>query len=281
MTVTPTAILRQSVLDYVFLAIAGIALAVAFYCHLHRAWEKEGMVPVTGIVVNAGGHFSGNRSASARVEFVVEQRRHFVTTAVAGGYHKDEVVPVLYDPVNPQRALVNTFLDNWFISLLLGGIGTIFLSGGVLLLWIQHRAQGFWKHISGEDADALYARLSRSRRSRSISTRLQEIRCNETFCVNGIHPWQLVCVGQDESGQRLEFESPYLWSDPSSFVTEWQAFTVLVDLKNLQRYAIDLSALSGEVMRQPPLAPARQVSQEAFNDFFYRGKPLPDEHMGD
>jgi hypothetical protein len=43
-------------------------------------------------------------------------------------------VPVIYDPSNPHRAHIRSFSYLWFVSLLFGGLGSLFFMLGMLLM---------------------------------------------------------------------------------------------------------------------------------------------------
>lgn len=46
-------------------------------------------------------------------------------------------IDILYDPANPQKARINKWMNLYFVSLLLGGMGLIFGGVGVVLLFGQ------------------------------------------------------------------------------------------------------------------------------------------------
>ncbi len=50
------------------------------------------------------------------------------------GYAEGDTVELFYDPLEPQHAHIDSFLQNWFISLILGAIGLFFTLIGLVLL---------------------------------------------------------------------------------------------------------------------------------------------------
>ena len=57
------------------------------------------------------------------------------------GLHEGDAVNVLYDPVTPERALVDRFWDRWGLTAILFAIGAPFLAAGLFIaatLWPDH-----------------------------------------------------------------------------------------------------------------------------------------------
>ncbi|UEP34692.1 DUF3592 domain-containing protein [Burkholderia ambifaria] len=58
------------------------------------------------------------------------------------GLYEGEIVDVLYDPVTPERAVVDRFWDRWALTAILFAIGAPFLVAGLFIagtLWPDHR----------------------------------------------------------------------------------------------------------------------------------------------
>ncbi|WP_176050844.1 DUF3592 domain-containing protein [Burkholderia sp. BCC1644] len=58
------------------------------------------------------------------------------------GLHEGDAVDVLYDPVTPERAIVDRFWDRWGLTAILFAIGAPFLAAGLFIaatLWPEHR----------------------------------------------------------------------------------------------------------------------------------------------
>lgn len=49
-------------------------------------------------------------------------------------FREGQVIDVLYDPSNPQKARIKKWLSLYFVSVLLGGMGLVFGGIGVILL---------------------------------------------------------------------------------------------------------------------------------------------------
>jgi hypothetical protein len=52
-------------------------------------------------------------------------------------FHEGQSIDVLYDPENPQKARIKKWMNLYFVSILLGGLGLIFGGVGVVLVIAQ------------------------------------------------------------------------------------------------------------------------------------------------
>jgi hypothetical protein len=66
-----------------------------------------------------------------------------------------EAVSVLYDPVAPQEARIDTFFQLWFGALILGGIGLVFtlIGGGGSLVALRSRAKAERPGLQARSSD--------------------------------------------------------------------------------------------------------------------------------
>lgn len=66
----------------------------------------------------------------AAIEFINDEE------TASPEYAVGDTVPVLFDPVNPQRAAIDSFALRWFDFALLGVLAGFFLGSGLCNLWI-------------------------------------------------------------------------------------------------------------------------------------------------
>ncbi|RQR28355.1 DUF3592 domain-containing protein [Burkholderia sp. Bp9142] len=104
----------------------------------------------TGHVVEIAetGHSPRARTSlySVSVAFTTDSGRPVTFTQGSTSSHPElyegEIVNVLYDPVTPERAIVDRFWDRWALTAILLAIGTPFLVAGLFVagtLWPEHR----------------------------------------------------------------------------------------------------------------------------------------------
>ncbi|QKE65116.1 DUF3592 domain-containing protein [Aquipseudomonas campi] len=211
---------------WAFPAIGGFLLAVALVLQVHRWNEEEHMLRMVGSVVSVSG------KGCPVVEF---SPRSGERVTVAGtvcsrpGYEIGESVELLYDRTEPQNAHINSFAQNWFVSLMLGGFGLVFLLGGLLFIV--------------PELVASRRRAGLHREGKRVQARFLEVRRNPLSTLNHVPAWQLVCQWQNPaSGAVHLFYSEDLWFDPQPFIAE-ESLPVLIDPQNPRRYSVDISFL--------------------------------------
>ncbi len=126
-----------------FLAGAGAA-GLRQWQIVHHYARSTGHV----VEIAKNGRSSRSRTAlySAVVAFTTDSGR-LITFAQGSasshpGLHEGDAVNVLYDPVTPERALVDRFWDRWGLTAILFAIGAPFLAAGLFVaatLWPDHR----------------------------------------------------------------------------------------------------------------------------------------------
>ncbi len=126
-----------------FLAGAGAA-GLCQWQIVHHYARSTGHV----VEIAKNGRSSRSRTAlySAVVAFTTDSGR-LITFAQGSasahpGLHEGDAVNVLYDPVTPERALVDRFWDRWGLTAILFAIGAPFLAAGLFVaatLWPDHR----------------------------------------------------------------------------------------------------------------------------------------------
>ncbi|KVG25618.1 DUF3592 domain-containing protein [Burkholderia diffusa] len=126
-----------------FLAGAGAAGLRQWQIARHYAHSTGHVVEIT-----ESAQSSRTRTSlySATIAFTTDSG-HPVTFAQGSassrpGLYEGEVVNVLYDPVMPERAVIDRFWDRWGLTAILFAIGAPFLVGGLFAigaLWPDHR----------------------------------------------------------------------------------------------------------------------------------------------
>ncbi|WJN59549.1 hypothetical protein OH686_12420 [Pseudomonas sp. SO81] len=145
------------------------------------------------------------------------------------GYEIGESVELLYDPLEPENAHIDGFTQNWFVSLILGSFGSIFLLGGMVFVL--------------PEALARRRRSRLERRGQAVQARIVEVRRNPFATLNNVPAWQLVCQWRNPaSGAVHLFYSEDLWFDPQPFVQR-DSLQVRIDPDNPRRYSVDTSFL--------------------------------------
>lgn len=179
---------------------------------MHRLSETEHWLSATGKIISL------TSDGCPTVEFSVPPDT-FVTFSPGGcstiGYSVGDVGAVLYDPGNPRRAHFDSFMENWFLSLMLGIFGLFFLLIGWMLFLPERSVNKRRRRLQ--------------RRGSRVQARLLEVRRDPSFTFNGVPAWQLVCQWQNPATGNVHlFYSDSLWYDPQPFI-KGKSLQVLID----------------------------------------------------
>lgn len=212
---------------WLFPGIGALLLAGAAAIQVSRLSEADSLSRAQGVissVVQGCPTVEFSTPNGERVEF-----RGGVCSSPPA-YDVGERVEVLYPPASPASARLDGFSENWFASLVLGGIGSVFLLIGSAFvlppLLSRRRARDL--AVSGEAVVAVPVDVQR----------------NTSYSVNGQHPWRIIAQWQNPATGKLHlFRSDNLWFDPSRFVATQKEIRVLIDPQKPKRYSMDVSFL--------------------------------------
>lgn len=144
-------------------------------------------------------------------------------------YSPGERVEVLYDPANPVDAQLNSNLASWGGSVVVAGIGGLFLVSGLVMFFTGRR-----------NAARKAALMQEGLR---LETTYQGVERNTGFSVNGKHPYNVNTQWLNpESLEVHVFKSENLWFDPSPYI-DTQTIAVFIEQGNPGKYHMDLSFL--------------------------------------
>ncbi|MCW9707889.1 DUF3592 domain-containing protein [Fodinibius salsisoli] len=224
----------MKIVKYVF-SLVGLGLLVgAFFWYnsntafLEKAITAEGTV--VDLVVNRS---SDSRTYSPVVEFLTQEGEsiEFVsrTSSNPPSYSRGERVEVLYLLGEPRQAKINGFFSLWGGILIVGGLGLIFFLVGAALVIVPI--------VKGRKDEQL------RNNGYPIKTKFQRIELNESYSVNGRHPFQLITQWQDPSTSQIHvFRSNNLWFDPTDYIDR-DRITVFIEKDDPETYYMDISFL--------------------------------------
>jgi hypothetical protein len=208
----------------VFLLVgAGLLIAVGFVTADSLEKTSSG-IRVEGVVVEA------NDNQKPIVEFRTrEGQRLRVEGSISASptpYRVGEPIGVFYDPANPSDALIDSFIERWFLTLLFGGFATAFAAIGI----------GF----------AIAAFRRHSRRTRLIKTgqrfdgHIVGFEQNRFTKINGKRPWQVLVTWTDAQGMAHSTHSEMQREDPAHRFKIGDRVTVIAEAGNPDKSWVDL-----------------------------------------
>ncbi|CAJ0569380.1 unnamed protein product, partial [Mesorhabditis spiculigera] len=136
-------------------------------------------------------------------------------------------------PQEPANAILDSFVQNWFLTLLFGGIGLVFLMVGGALVWTIT--------LGPKRAEQRLSQLKRT--GRSVQAQVMAVEPNASVTLNGSNPWRIVAQWLNpETGKVQLFYNQNLWFDPSPYVT-MKELQVWLDPQRPKHYSLDTDFL--------------------------------------
>lgn len=146
------------------------------------------------------------------------------------GYAVGAKVPVRFMPDNPDDARIDSFMENWFAPLLLGGLGIVFFGIGIgsFAAGITKARNRKWLKAHGQRVQAKFT-------GAIYDTSLK---------VNGRSPYRVTAQWQHPTTNAIHsFKSDAIWYDPNDLLRETEFIDVLVNPDNPKVHEVDISFL--------------------------------------
>lgn len=144
-------------------------------------------------------------------------------------YSEGQTVEVFYRPDAPQQAEINSFFSLWGVSVILGGLGSVFSTIGASFLVVPMLTGRKEKYLKQQGIP--------------IETKFKSVEINTMLSVNDRNPFQVITQWQNPSTSEIHvFKSSNLWYDPSDYI-KTKRITVYIEKENPKKYWVDLSFL--------------------------------------
>ena len=223
-----------SIIKYLFSVLGLAMLAGAFFMYsktqdfMNNALVTEGTV--TQLVRSRSGDSITYKPV---VEFKTQSGRLIEFTSSSGSnppsYSQGEIVDVLYQEGTPEQAKINSFFSLWGLSTILGGLGSLFLLVGFLIILVSALRGKKVKYLKQNGIP--------------IEAKFQSVEINGSLEVNGRNPYQIFAQWKNPMTSELHiFKSENLWFDPTDHINQ-EGITVLIEKDNPNKYYVDISFL--------------------------------------
>ncbi|GMU42908.1 MAG: DUF3592 domain-containing protein [Xanthomonadales bacterium] len=235
----------MSKVSWIFILVFGLVGAGAgigeyFILASHFRFRADA-VRVDGELVGYQRHRGGKGGTvyAPRVRYVVPAPEggagvaHEVVGSVRSswrGWNPGDKVPVWYRSSAPEEARIGSFMEQWFVPLLLGVFALLFggIATGFLLAELRRIRTWRWLEHSGM----------------SVQARIVEVDRDSSVKVNGRSPWVIRAQWQHPVTQTVHvFTSERLWFDPAPFVAGREQIGVRVDADDPRRHRVDIDWL--------------------------------------
>ena len=207
---------------WLFPGIGALLLVIAIGIQIARISAEKQMTLTEGSIVDLE---DGCPTVSFMTLDGTLGEYHSSTCSTPPSFDIGERVALYYDPQSPERAHIDNFGQNWLGSLIVGGIGSVFLAIGLLFvlppLFAKRRAAELL--VSGT----------------TVKAEVVDVELNGSLSVNGRNPYRIVAQWLNPQTNKLYvFRSANLWFDPGPYVSE-SLVTVMIDPANPKRYSMD------------------------------------------
>ncbi len=216
----------------VLMIVGAIAIGVARMRFEAEALRADG--EIIGLRESTSRDSDGNISTTYCPQFRFTDVRGRVFDVEASGCSKPagyaigERVPVLYRAAAPQRASLDGFTERWLASVVVGGIGLVFLIIGLAFVLPMLAARRRARELSAS--------------GRPVTARVVEVARFNGLKINGRSPWRIHAQWQDTAtGMVHVVHSDNLRYDPTPYVGE--TIRVMIDPQRPSRHWVDTSTL--------------------------------------
>ncbi|HBU8232482.1 DUF3592 domain-containing protein [Morganella morganii] len=217
----------------VFAVIGLLMLMGGSYFYLSGYSQEKSGIVVTGQIIDLSVHRSDDGASYCPVVKYTDGQEEYVmeSSYCSSGYHNapGDDIDVIYQPGNPDNAVIHSFGGLYGGAVILLGMGAVFALAGTLPLIIM-----YLRSKSGQ-------RLLRE--GMPVKARFSEVILNTTININGRSPFQIVAQMHDTAANTVKlYYSHNIAFDPSPFINQ-EFVTVYVDTKNPDKYYMDISFL--------------------------------------
>ena len=144
-------------------------------------------------------------------------------------YRRGESVTVRYRAEEPENAHLDSFMDSWFLVLILGGLGTVFTSiaAGFVIYAVRKRRIRAWLAANGIH----------------LQVPIERVYLDTSVRVNGRNPYRIAGKWQDPVNHKVHvFRSDPIWFNPAPFIQQ-KTVDVRINAENPRQYEMDISFL--------------------------------------
>lgn len=222
-----------------FSAIGGVFIIVAIFVTISNFQFLKTAIKTQGTVIdlikNVDTDSDGDSSTtySPVVSFTTNTGQKVETkTSISSNPPSHEIgdlVSIYYNPKEPKKIMIDSFMDKYFLPIIFGAFGLIFSSiGGFGLVNAKKKNdEAKWLQTNGQRIDSTFV----------------EVRTVIDVTINGRNPWKIVSKWQNlANGQTYFFESIDLMFDPTNYMAG-QTITVYINPNDPTKYYMDITFL--------------------------------------
>ena len=219
---------------YIFTIVGILLLSVAFIFYFKINSFLSEAIEANGTVVDyVKSRSSDSTTYKPVVQFNTQDGEKIEFTSSSGSsskkYRTGANVEVLYLPLKPEKAKINSFFSLWGFHMIFGLLGAVFfgVGAGMFSLPILKKRKLQYLSVYGTLIEATYEGVER----------------NTSYKVSGRSPYRITAQWQNPRTSEIHvLYSDNLWFDPSDHIDR-EKISVLIDLDNPKKYQLDTSFL--------------------------------------
>jgi len=227
----------MKIVSTVFTVGGAILLAIGLIQVLQTHSFLDESLETRGVVINLRWEYDSEGSASAYpvFQFVDERTGQEITVVSTHGSNPPscsvgQEVYILYDPQNPYKAMIKSFWNIWLGSIIVTGLGAIFLSVGLTPFGFAVRRRRTVEYLKTQ-GEIVHGKVS-------------GIYVDTSLRVQGEHPWRITVQWMNPASRKVHiFKSDHIWYNPSDFINIGDEIEVHMDPKNPKKHWINIDHL--------------------------------------
>ncbi len=222
---------------FTFVGLASIVAGFVWY-QVTQGFLNEAMITEGEVIELQGSRSSkGNSTYRPVVRFKDSAgTEHQFTSSFSSSppsFSPGEWVQVAYDEADPTKAQIKEFLPLWLGPIIFWFIGSIFFSiglGFIIVPRLKERKRNNLRRVG-----------------RPIPARITDVSINQSYRVNGRHPFVIYAQWFDPKTASVRlFRSDNFWYDPKPYLNQ-EEVTVFIDKNINSRYWMDTSFLPKQI----------------------------------
>ena len=221
----------------VFTVVGAILLVIGLIQILQTQIFLDESLETKGVVIDLHWKYDSEGSAFAYpvFQFVDERTGEEITVVSTQGsnppsYSIGQEVYILYDPQNPHSAVIKSFWNIWFMSIILTSLGCIFLSVGLIPFGFAVRRRRTVEYLKTQ-GEIVHGKVS-------------GIYMDTSLRVQGEHPWRITVQWMNPASGKVHiFKSDHIWYNSSDFIKIGDEIEIRIDPKNPKKHWMNIDHL--------------------------------------
>lgn len=232
--------MRKKNIDRIFFAIftiAGIAILTGgIYLLLSQTvLNKKNKIETTATITDIIYKKDENSSHIVYASHEVDGEEYeSILSFYSSTFYIGKKIKAYYYENIPQKLYANGEKFTPYLMIILGSVFSVIGFIGV-----------FYRIIKGNSQNKL------KENGISISAEFMEIRRNNSYSVNDVHPYNIICKWTNPTtGENYIFKSENIWLNPKHIISNYNIshFTIYYNPNNIKKYYMDISPITSRIV---------------------------------